>query len=274
MKRLTAVFLMILCLIPFSAFAEDTTEPLSPPVSGNGLSDADPSACLLGTWYFETDENGGIFGVAMTFAGGGILTLRFIDPASFQYEEETEAQYRVNGDRLILEANGETADCAFAVTEDELRIVPSGMEQTVFRKLSGEALDRMASMQPKYQPADVSRAVISYGTSAHFTHEQMDAAIAVIIDRFRTWYGCELHSIDYTSDERSAGEYQYYAGTETQKTGRNYTDGIVFASSFHTPPEDQEYPGSGLNPDTEFNGWAWILLFSETGGWELVDWGY
>ena len=124
MKRLMMIFLMILCLNPFSAFAEGSPEPLSPPASGNGPSDADLSACLPGTWYFETDENGSIFGVAMTFADGGILTLRFIDPASFQYEEETEAQYQVNGDRLILEANGETADCAFTVTEP---IINGGM---------------------------------------------------------------------------------------------------------------------------------------------------
>ena len=116
-KHLLTLFMMILYLNPFSAFAEDSQKPPSIPVSVNGQSVADPSACLLGTWYFETNENGSFFGVAMTFAGGGILALRFIDPASFQYEEETEAQYRVDGDRLILEANGETADCAFTVTE-------------------------------------------------------------------------------------------------------------------------------------------------------------
>ena len=69
------------------------------------------------------------------------------------------------------------------------------------------------------------------GVSERFTHEQMDAAISVIKNEFLSWYGCELHSIAYASDEKSASEYRYYAGPESRKTGKNYADGIVFTSS-------------------------------------------
>lgn len=239
--------------------------------------DTDAAARLLGTWYCEMEEDGVTSGISMTFADDGTVTIRLVDPYNLQYEEitvETAVRYRVDGDNLILEAAGETLASAFTVTESELRIAFYGMEMPAFRKLSGKELARMESMQPKYKPGDVSQAVIDYGTSEHFTKPQMDAAIAVIKDRFLTWYGCEMHSIAYTSDERSASEYQYYAGSESRKTGKNYVDGIVFISSFHSAAEDEEYPGSGLNPDQEYIGWSWILLQTEEGQWELITWGY
>ena len=142
------------------------------------------------------------------------------------------------------------------------------------RKLFGEELVWVESLQPKYFPGDVSQVTIDYGESEYFTHEQMDAAIAVIKDRFLDWYNCELHSIAYTSDEQSASEYQCYAGSESRKTGKTYVDGIVFISSFHSAAEDEETQGAGLNPDQEYTGWSWILLQTEEGQWELVTWGY
>lgn len=142
------------------------------------------------------------------------------------------------------------------------------------RKLFGEELVWVESLQPKYLPGDISQVTIDYGESEYFTHEQMDAAIAVIKDRFLDWYNCELHSIAYTSDEQSASEYQCYAGSESRKTGKTYVDGIVFISSFHSAAENEEHPGTGLNPDQEYTGWSWILLQTEEGQWELVTWGY
>lgn len=112
------------------------------------------------------------------------------------------------------------------------------------------------------------------GVSERFTYEQMDAAISVIKNEFLSWYGCELHSIAYASDEKSASEYRYYAGPESRKTGKNYADGIVFTSSFHSATENEAYPGSSLNPDAEYTGYSWILLQTEEGQWELMTWGY
>ena len=236
--------------------------------------DADAAACLLGTWYCELDEFGVTFGIAITFADDGTVIFCLIDPSNNQYEDKTAAQYRVGENSLSLESDGETVTTAFTVTDDELLLAIYGMEIMPFRKLSGEELAWFESLQPKYLPGDISQVTIDYGESEHFTHEQMDAVIAVIKDSFLDWYNCELHSIAYTSDERSASEYQYYAGSESRKTGKNYVDGIVFISSFHSAEEDEEYPGSGLNPDQEYIGWSWILLQTEEGQWELITWGY
>ena len=238
-------------------------------------STADPR--LLGTWYCEMEEDGLMSGFSMTFADDGTVTMRLIDPYNLQYEEvaeEVTVRYRVDRDNLILEAAGETVASAFTVTESELRIAFNGMEMPAFRKLSGEELARMESMQPKYKPGDVSQAVIDYGTSEHFTKPQMDAAIAVIKEHFRVMYGCRLNSIAYTSDERSAREYQSYAGMMSRRTGKNYVDAIVFTSSFRTPPADQAYPFTGFEEDSEYSGWSWVLLLTEAGEWEIATSGY
>ena len=236
--------------------------------------DADAAARLLGTWYGEMEEYGTRIGVSMTFTADGTVSLRMIDPIGSQYEEGSTAQYRVDGENLTLITNGESVTAPLTFTGEGLVLAIYGVEGMTFRKLSGEELAQMESLPPKYQPGDTTQAVIDYGESEHFTHEQMDAAITVIKDSFLTWYGCEMRSIAYVSDERSAGEYRYYAGSESCKTGKNYVDGIVFTSSFHTPPEGQGAPRSGLQEDDEYKGWEWILLLSESGEWELVTWGY
>ena len=236
--------------------------------------DADAAARLLGTWYGEMEEYDMRLGISMTFTADGTVSLRLIDPISHQYEQDSTAQYRVDGENLTLIANGESVTTPLTFTGEGLELSIYGVEGLTLRKLSDEEFAQMGSFQPKYQPGDTSQAIIDYGESEHFTHEQMDAAIAVIKDRFLTWYGCEMHSIAYVSDERSANEYRYYAGSESRKTGKNFVDGIVFTSSFHTPPEGQGDPYSGLQTDHEYAGWEWVLLLSESGEWELVTWGY
>ena len=236
--------------------------------------DASAAAQLLGTWYGEMEGYDMRVGISMTFTADGTVSLRMIDPVSCQYEEAGTAQYRVDGENLTLITNGESVTTPLTFTDEGLISAIYGMEGMSFRRLSGEELARMASLQPKYRPGDISQVTIDYGVSERFTPEQMDAAIAVIRNEFLTWYGCEMHSISYTSDERSAGEYRYFAGPESRKTGKKYVDGIVFVSSFHTPPEGQGAPYSGFEADDEYTGWSWILLLSESGEWELVTWGY
>ena len=233
--------------------------------------DADAAAPLLGTWYGEMEEYSRRMGISMTFTADGTVDLRLIDPVSRQYEAFGTALYRVDQENLTLITDEESVTAQLTFTEEGLVLALYGVE---VRKLSGEELAWAESLQPKYQPGDTSQAVIDYGESEHFTQEQMDAAIAVIKSDFLNWYGCVMHSIAYVSDERSAREYRYYAGSESRKTGKNYVDGIVFLSSFHTPPEEQGAPYSGLNPDQEYTGWNWILLQTEDGPWELVTWGY
>lgn len=150
-----------------------------------------------------------------------------------------------------------------------------GIDQLVFNRLPEEEYAWWESLQPKNQLGDISHVEIDYGASEHFPREQMAAAMEVVKERFRDRYaGCELHHLSYSSDARSAREFEYYAGTQSQKTGKTYVDGIVILSSFHTPLEDQEAPDSDFEPDKEYTNWNWILLLTENGEWELVTWGY
>ena len=49
--------------------------------------------------------------------------------------------------------------------------------------------------------ADTSEVEIDYGTSSLYSKEEMDAAMKVIRKQFRSFEGCELHSLSYISDE-------------------------------------------------------------------------
>ncbi len=249
-------------------------QPTFPLTLHEAAWDAGAATHLLGTWYGEMEEYGKRMGISMNFTAGGTVTLRMIDPLSRQYEEGGEAQYRVDGENLTLRANGQSVTASLTFTGDGLVMAIHGMEGMSFMKLSGDELAQMDSLHPKYRPGDISQVTVDYGISERFTPEQMDAAIAVIKNEFLTWYSCELHSISYASDELSASEYRYYAGSESRETGKNYVDGIVFMSSFHSAAEDEEYPGSGLNPDEEYTEYSWILLQTEDGQWELITWGY
>ena len=228
---------------------------------------------LLGTWYCLVEESGYQVGISLEFCDDGALALREIEPEILRYTEGI-VQFWADGNHLVLETEYERMAYAYTVTGDELRLALLGPESLVFTRLPEEKRAWWESLQPKYRPGEVGYVKIDYGTSEHFTHEQMDAAIEAVKQRFVNWYGCELHLIAYDSDETSAREFRYYAPSQKMKTGLTYVDGMVFTSSFHTPPEDQGLPGSGFEPDTEYTGWNWILLLTEDGEWELVTWGY
>ena len=227
------------------------------------------AAPLLGAWYLERSTEI----LAVIFSEDGTMTLRTIDAEAGTYEEYS-ARYWIDGQNLIYEALRETGVWPFALEGDTLSLYLFGPEPMVFTRLSATDSDWWAKLRPRYRPGDTSRAEIDYGASEHFTREEMDAAIGMIRETFAGWYGCEMDRLAYTSDEESAREFEYYAGPERRKTGRNYVDGIVFASSFRTPPEEEGSPASGLNPDDTYTGWRWILLKTDAGAWELVTWGY
>ena len=235
---------------------------------------AKAAAPLLGVWHCTTKDGDDILDISLEFFDDGTFSLRNIDAVNRRYTEET-AQYRIDGDSMIWITSEETNVHTFTISNDELSLLLFGIEQLVFNRLSEEEYGWWESLQPKSRAGDISHVEIDYGISEHFTREQMDAAMEVVKERFRDKYaGCELHQLSYSSDARSAREFEYYAGTQSLKTGKTYVDGIVFLSSFHTPPEDQDAPNSDLEPDKEYTDWNWILLLTEGGEWELVTWGY
>ena len=135
---------------------------------------------------------------------------------------------------------------------------------------AGVMMGVLAGCAVSRTPGDTAQSVvdIDYGTSAIYTKEDMDEAIALIRNKFAGWEGCELHSIRYASDQCYNLENIYWMNS--LKEGASFTQVIKFVSDFHSSKE-----GSGtLVPDKEYTGWQWWLAREDGGAWELMTWGY
>lgn len=119
---------------------------------------------------------------------------------------------------------------------------------------------------------NTANAQIDYGNSDLYTKEDMDEAIALIMDVFNTWDGCELHTLTYVSDsqcntESLAWMNELEAANDAEEV---FTQCILFKSSFHTP----KHSDLTFNPDQEYTDWQWWLARSEGGKWKLMTMGY
>lgn len=118
---------------------------------------------------------------------------------------------------------------------------------------------------------NTSNVKIDYGTSSVYSQKEMDAAIDVIKKQFRSFAGCELHSLSYLSDEECNGadnvKWMNALRTEDQKEA--FTQCIAFHSSFRSPKDG----GDAWEADQEYT-WSWWLARSEGGQWKLMTWGY
>ena len=108
---------------------------------------------------------------------------------------------------------------------------------------------------------------IDYKTSELYTKEDMDAAIAKIMEEFGTWEGCEMHEISFTDDKTCQAGMELAA---EQNSDQKYEECIVFISSFHSPVEG----GGAWEPDYEYEGYNWYLARVKGDDWVLFDWGY
>lgn len=119
------------------------------------------------------------------------------------------------------------------------------------------------------KPGNVENAEISYGVSAKYTVEDMDSAVQVVLDEFRTWNGFELYSISYAGDKKCLDENELDYCNSLRENA-NFVDCIIFYSSFHTPPNNNE----GFNGNEDYTGWNWYLAREAGGEWQLLTWGY
>lgn len=94
--------------------------------------------------------------------------------------------------------------------------------------------------------------VTDYGESSIYSRQDMDEAITVILDYFKTFEesGCVLHSIRYAGDSCSGGENIGWMN-DLSKDGTVYTQCIEFLSDYHSPKED----AGAWNPDSEYTDW-------------------
>ena len=115
---------------------------------------------------------------------------------------------------------------------------------------------------------DVSEVKIRKVESKLYSQEDIDAAIAVIIDEFRSWQGCKLTEIYYAGDETNQQENAYYIEGGVYEKAKEM---IVLESSF----EVDESGGDGsLEANSTYDNWEWLLVREDGGTWKHVDHGY
>ena len=79
---------------------------------------------------------------------------------------------------------------------------------------------------------------IDYGTSAIYTKEDMDSAIDTIKETFKSFEGCELYTLSYSSDDVCRDEENIAWMNDLERANDNkqiFTQCIMFDSSFRSP---------------------------------------
>lgn len=106
---------------------------------------------------------------------------------------------------------------------------------------------------------------VVYSESDLYTDEEIAAAMDVVTSNFeKNWKFCTLLEISYIGDGRLA-DYQDWADRN------NADDVIVFLSDFYISFFANN---PTMNNGSEYEGWNWILVRTNGGEWQLVDWGY
>lgn len=102
-------------------------------------------------------------------------------------------------------------------------------------------------------------------TSQVYSPAEIEAAIDVVTSNFeKNWKFCTLLELSYIGDDRLA-DYQDWADRN------NADDVIVFLSDFYISFFANN---PTMNNGSEYEGWNWILVRTDGGEWQLVDWGY
>ena len=116
-----------------------------------------------------------------------------------------------------------------------------------------------------FEAGDVSNVKIIRVESEIYSNEEINSAIDVILEEFKENYnGCSLLEIKYIGDEKN-NDYIDWA------TRHNKSEVIVFISNFKVGPN----AGDGvLNPNSEYEGYSWILVRNENENWIYVDGSY
>ena len=129
----------------------------------------------------------------------------------------------------------------------------------------------LCSCSLKRWHGDVSEAEIVKVESEIYSQEDINKAIEVILEDFKSWDGCKLTKIYYAGDETVKEEMAEYTGEGALERGYEADEMIILESSFQTDGSDN---GSSLNSDATYDNWNWILVRSDGGQWRHVDHGY
>ena len=114
---------------------------------------------------------------------------------------------------------------------------------------------------------------ITYGESKLYTHEDMDAAVKVIMAEFDTWTGTSMQHVRFTDDATCKNDVAYCNSLKADDAATDYDEAIVIKTDFHSPSAE-EAKGTAWEPDTDYKDYEWHLARTNKGEWVLLTWGY
>ena len=119
----------------------------------------------------------------------------------------------------------------------------------------------------------VENVKVELGDSERFSQQELEDAVKSVKNYFKTDFGgCELISICYDEYSSDCEIESYLNNGPGAYNGSTYENTIVLYSDFIT--HDPSYE-SGLEHNTDYEGWKWTLIRNKRGGsWRVDECGY
>jgi len=108
------------------------------------------------------------------------------------------------------------------------------------------------------------------GSSEIYSDEELQSAVDTIMNEINNEWKVkvEMQELSYAGDEESANNLEYCQSLKSELEGC-----AVFTSSFHIPDQDVEMAWA-FEPNTDIDGWSWILGKNSAGEWEILTNGF
>lgn len=122
-----------------------------------------------------------------------------------------------------------------------------------------------------HNPGKADDVKVTIGESVDFSKDEIQKAVNAVTHKFRDFEDCELLSLWYDEQESDDEVQAYLLSGRGSVNGAKAENVIVLFSDFYAG----ENAEGGFNPDSDYEGWNWILIRdSKTSDWRVDDWGY
>jgi hypothetical protein len=110
------------------------------------------------------------------------------------------------------------------------------------------------------------------GASSKFSREEIENAAQCVKQKFKEFKGCELINLRYDEEKSDLFIKGYLESGRGSVNGATAENTIVLLSDFKV---DASGADEGLNPDSTYYDWNWILIRDgKSGEWKVDGWGY
>jgi hypothetical protein len=122
------------------------------------------------------------------------------------------------------------------------------------------------------QVGKTNNVVVSFEKSNKFSQQEINDAISCVKKKFKDFEGSNLTKLWYDEEKSNKFIEDYLKNGKGSVNGVKAENVIVFLSNFDV---DSSGADSGLNPNSTYSDWNWILIRdSKTGDWRADDGGY